>query len=178
MHFLDAKTGRVILIVGFFVWVIGMMVVVAGCHLTTKQRISQAHQTVRAILVTADDAELVACAPDPMQLSHCTNPLHLITDAQHVKFSDAMVTAYIEDIKVGQAIIAWKPCLPESPVGQCLPTPVPSTIGELRAAVTQIQAVAQAFGPSAQVNNILASIAEALVGVDRIVLALTTRGGY
>jgi hypothetical protein len=127
---------------------LALIFAVSCASLSVKQSVSAAHQTVRGTLVALDDFERSLCQPAPAPKSNtCTANPRIVTDAQHQQISRAFVTAYEQDIRIGQAIIAWVP-------GQ----PIPSDIPSLQATVGEIRKVVETLSPSPKVTEFFAKV--------------------
>jgi len=153
----------------------------SGCAhaLNAKQQASQAHQTVHAALTTLDDYERTVCQPNPAAVNHCQRVPVIIPDAKHQEFSRAMVSAYDLDKKVGLAIIAWKPCLPNTGVNgiPCTPTPIPTDVTSLRATVEQLITIGTSFRtPSPDIQKYI-DLARAVLNPLADIEAALRKGG-
>lgn len=154
-----------------------LLAAAVGCaSLTVKQRASQTHQTIRQVLNAIDDLELAICQPAQAEPGHCTNPANLITDAQHQEVSRVLVQAFEADIKVGRAIIAWQPCLPNlDPAAPCVPTPPPTDLATLRGYVDQVKGVVLALAPSQKAKDLLELVSSVLAMVDEMTASFARR---
>jgi hypothetical protein len=136
------------------------LALLVGCQsVPIKQAISADHQGLRQALTLADDTERGLCAPDATAPNHCTSPSAVtigLTDARHQSLSRVFADAYALDIKVGQALIAWR-------AGDPVPSDLLTLLADAQQAVTQIGA----FAPNSELmTNAKAVVdkAQALVG--------------
>lgn len=142
--------------------IIAAIVFAVSCaSLSVKQRVSATHQTVRGALVALDDFERDICRPAPPPNSNrCTATPAILTDAQHQEISRKFVQAFDQDIRIGQAIIAWVP-------GQ----PPPSDLPSLQSTVGEIRKVVEALTPSPKVAEFLNKVDAVIAKVRELVLS-------
>lgn len=132
-----------------------------GCaSVPLKQKVSEAHQTVRQALVAIDDAEVAACQPSGDAPNHCTSPAAAtigLTDAKHQQLSRLLADAFDKDAKVSAALIAWK-------AGDPMPTDLPTLLADANGALT----VAQSFAPSSPILAKVQSLLSALTQLQTV----------
>lgn len=142
--------------------IVAALVFAISCaSLSVKQRASATHQTVRGALVALDDFERDICRPAaPPKSNTCTATPAILTDAQHQELSRKFVQALDQDIRIGQAIIAWVP-------GQ----PPPSDIPSLQSTVGEIRKVVETLTPSPKVAEFLNRVDAAIAKVRELLLS-------
>jgi hypothetical protein len=136
-----------------------LALLVACRSVPLKQQISADHQGVRQALTLLDDTERGLCAPDPAAPNHCTSPTAAtigLTDARHQALSRTLADAYALDIKVGQALIAWR-------AGDPVPPDLLTLLADAQQAVSQISAFAPDSALMRNAKDLVAK-AQALVG--------------
>jgi hypothetical protein len=129
-----------------------------------KERAVHSYQTIHAAIASVQDIERAACIPatDATKCTSALAPKFGLTDAKHVEINKALSDAFALEIKVGDALKAWK-------AGD----PPPTDLAALSAVASQILKIAEGFAPAdSDARRILENATRLVASVQAIADAL------